>query len=249
MEFLEKTIEGNVASVKLNRGKVNALNISVLDQLMSCFEAIKNDSGVNAVIITGSGKFFSFGFDIPEFLDYAKEDFRVFVDKFTSLYTYLFMYPKPLIAAINGHAIAGGCMLATACDYRIMAEGKAKISLNEIAFGSTVFAGSVEMLKFCAGPRNAETILKTGKMFDTSEAKNLGLIDRICSDEKLMSDAIDIATGYGDKSSGAFKSIKHLLRRPVEKIMVANEKDSIDEFLDIWYSEPVRSNLKKIKIY
>jgi 3,2-trans-enoyl-CoA isomerase len=72
---------------------------------------------IAAVILTGSGKFFSFGFDIPEFLAITKEEFTEYLANFTDLYTYLFLYSKPVIAALNGHTMAGGCMLALACDH------------------------------------------------------------------------------------------------------------------------------------
>ena len=115
----------------------------VIDETAGCLQSLAADPDIRAVILTGDGSFFSFGFDIPEFLSHSKESFSSLLKRFTGLYTYLFTYPKPVVAALNGHAVAGGCMLALACDYRIMVSGKAKISSNEIAFGSSVFAGSV----------------------------------------------------------------------------------------------------------
>lgn len=116
------------------------------------------DHNLKAVILTGTGRLFSFGFDIPEFLSFSKEAFSDYLTGFTDLYTYLFSYPKPVVAALNGHTIAGGCMLALACDHRVMAAGKGKISLNEIAFGASVFAGYTEMLRFWVGSATATDI-------------------------------------------------------------------------------------------
>ncbi len=106
--------------------------------------------------------------------------------KFTQLKRDLFLYPKPLIALLNGHTIAAGCMLALAADFRIMVSEKAKISLNEINIGVSVFAGALEMLKFCVGQRNAEHILKAGKMYTPDEAFQLGLIDKMSTPDMLI---------------------------------------------------------------
>ncbi len=148
MDFLDVQKNASMATVVLSRGKVNALSEGVIEEIRSAFSELENDSETRAIILTGQGKFFSFGFDIPYFISYSKQEFTNFLKEFTGLYAYLFTYPKPIVAALNGHTIAGGCMLALACDNRVMASGKAKISLNEIGFGSSLFAGSVEMLRF-----------------------------------------------------------------------------------------------------
>ena len=249
MNFISVSLNDGIATVKLDRGKVNALNEPLIEQLHGCFADIETNRDVRAVILTGQGKFFSFGFDIPEFLSYPKESFTGYLAKFTGLYTSMFLFSKPVVAALNGHTIAGGCMIALACDTRVMVSEKAKISLNEINFGSSVFAGSVEMLKFCVGRKNAETILYSGAMYSAEEALRLGLIDRISSPEELMDDAGKAARELAGKDLAAFKSLKGLLRRPVAEEMVNREKDSIREFVDIWYSEKTRRNLEEIKIY
>ena len=241
--------DAGIATVTLNRGKVNAFNESMVEEIQSCFEELRNDQAIQAIILTGQGKFFTFGFDIPEFLSYSKDAFIRYLTKFTALYTYVFLMPKPVIAALNGHTIAGGCMLALACDYRIMVSGKAKISLNEIAFGSSVFAGCVEMLKFCAGSRNAQKVLYSGAMFSAEEAKQLGLIDQIASQDTLEEEARKVAEDFTQKDSTAFLSIKTLLRKPVAEEMIRREKDSVQEFADIWYSENTWKNLQEITIH
>ena len=140
-------------------------------------------------------------------------------------------------------------MLATTGDYRIMVSGKAKISLNEIGFGSSVLAGSVEMLKFCVGQKNAEMILYSGSLYSPEEALELGLIHQISSEASLIKNVRKVAQDFAQKDSAAFRSIKGLLRRPISEEMIKREKASIQEFVDIWYSENTRKNLKKIKIY
>jgi len=248
MEFVNVDIKDTLATVRLERGKVHAINDQVVDELSQAFKKLEMDDSVKAVILTGTGKFFSFGFDIPGFIDYSPEAFTRFVTNFTGFCSYLFMYPKPIIAAINGHAIAGGCILTTAADYRVMVSGKAKISLNEITFGSSIFAGSVEMLKFCVGRRNAELILTTGAMFSAEEARSIRLVDLVTTESKLMENARRIAHDYAAKEGPAFESLKKLSRRPVAEKIFAREPEAIREFVKIWYSQATRKNLEKIEI-
>ena len=249
MSFMHVSKDGEIATVTLSRGKVNALNEPMVEELTKSFEDLAIDNEVRSIIFTGSGKFFSFGFDVPEFLNYSKSDFIIYLEKFTNFYTYLFLFPKPIVAALNGHTIAGGCMLATACDFRLMVTGKAKISLNEITFGAPVLAGSVEMLKYCVGSRNAQSILYSGAMYSAEEAFQLGLVDQVSSEDALTEDARKVAQEFAQKDSSAFRCTKHLLRQPAAEEMIKREKDAILEFVDTWYSEQTWENLKAIKIY
>ena len=248
MEFIEIEKSDHVTSIFLSRGKANAINQALVAELRQVLRELKSDSDTRAIILSGRGKFFSFGFDIPEFLNYSRDDFAKYLKNFTSLYTELFLYPKPLIAALNGHTIAGGCMLATATDYRLMVSGKAKIALNEIGFGSSVFAGCVEMLRYCCGNRNAEKILLEGSLYPADKALELRLIDKITSVESIQHDALKIAKDFAKKDMVAFSSLKNLLRGPVAKDFTAREEESLREFIDIWYSESTWENLKEITI-
>lgn len=169
--------------------------------------------------------------------------------KFTNLYTDLFLFPKPVVAALNGHTIAGGCMLALACDSRIMAEGRGKISLNEIAFGSSVFAGSTEMLRFWIGSAHATRVLYSGAMYSAEEAMGFGLVDGVTGQGNLLVQSRKAASDLTPEYLPAFSSIKALLRNPVAREMRKRERKSIEAFVDIWYSQPTWKNLQNIRIY
>ncbi|HTZ39258.1 MAG TPA: enoyl-CoA hydratase/isomerase family protein [Syntrophales bacterium] len=244
MEYISRTVHEGIATVVIRRGKVNAFNDAVIGEMSRTFGELAREPSVRAVILTGTGKFFSFGFDIPQFLGYNKEQFTRYLTNFTGLYREIFLYPKPVIAALNGHTIAGACMIATSCDYRVMVSGKARISLNEINFGSSVFAGSVEMLKLLVGHRNAESVLYSGAMFSAEEALRMGLVDQVVSETDLESEANKIARDYAARDPDAFRSVKGLLRRAVAGRMERIEKDSIEEFVHIWYSENTWARLQ-----
>ncbi len=248
MSQVHGSTDEGLVEVRLERGKVNALNEEVVDELAECFRRLAADDAVRSVILTGTGKFFSFGFDIPGFLGHSKETFLGYLRKFAGLYRELFGHPKPVVAALNGHAVAGGCMLALACDVRLMAAGKAKIALNEIAFGSSLFAGSVEMLRYTVGGRNAQQVAYSGTMFEPKEALGIGLIDRVVPEVELLAAAREVAGVHGAKDPAAFRSVKMLLRGPVLEEMERREEASLREFADIWYSERTWKQLKKIEI-
>ncbi|MEN6466282.1 MAG: enoyl-CoA hydratase/isomerase family protein [Syntrophaceae bacterium] len=244
MEFHQCAVNDGTARIALARGKVNAINERVVDELTERLNNLSKDPAVKSVVLTGTGKFFTFGFDIPEFLSYPKEDFIRYLTKFTDLYRLIFMYPKPVIASLNGHTIAGGCMLAIACDYRIMVSGKARISLNEINFGSSLFAGSVDLLKMWLGQRPAEVAAYTGAMYSAEEALKLGLVDRVCSEAELEMETEKAARDFSEKDPAAFASIKKLLRSQLADAIKARERQSILEFVDIWYSDRTWKNLQ-----
>jgi enoyl-CoA hydratase/carnithine racemase len=247
MGFVDVQLHRGIATVVLERGKVNALNPAVVEELSATFKALQSDTEASAVVLTGRGKFFSFGFDVPEFLSYTREEFTNYLARFTTLYRHLFIYPKPLVVALNGHAIAGGCMIALVGDSTIMVQGGAKISLNEIGFGSSIFAGSTEMLQFRTGPR-ASDVLYSAAMYSAAEAQAIGLVAEVVAQEALLDRASEIARALASRRPAAFASIKSLLRQPVADAMARREAASIDEFVEIWYSEPTWTNLRSITI-
>lgn len=248
MSHVEVSEKDGIATVTISRGKVNAINVVMVEQIQEALSGIEANERVRAVILTGRGKFFTFGFDIPEFMTFSREEFSRYLFKFTDLYAHIFIFPKPVIAALNGHTIAGGCMIASACDYRLMVKGKAKISLNEITFGSSVFAGNTAILKYCVGTVNAQDILYSGKMYTADEALELGLVNMVTSEDDLLIEAEVAAKKLAAKDPVAFKSIKLILRKPTLEEIARLEDESIREFVEIWYSENMRSNLSQIKI-
>jgi len=249
MGFIEVDRTDSIVALTLSRGKVNALNSAVLQELRKTLEELEGDPAAGAIVLTGQGKFFSFGFDIPEFLTGTKEEFSDFLHLFTSFYSYLFLYPKPVITALNGHAIAGGCILALACDRNLMVTGKAKIALNEITFGASLFAGCTEMLRHRVCSANAAEILYSGDMYSAEDAKKLGLVDQVTTDIEMMARAGKCASDLASKHPQAFAGMKSLLRGPVAGEMARREEQSIQDFLKVWYSERTVANLKRIEIY
>ena len=240
--------QGGVAVLTLARGKVNAIDEATVDHLRERVSALERDPDTRSVVLTGVGSFFSFGFDVPALYDYPPDDFTRFLTNFTRLLRALYAFPKPLVAAVNGHAVAGGFMLATTADHRIMATGKATISLNEITFGAALFAGSIEMLRAVVGDRRAETLALGGAMHAAEDALGMGLVDEVAAPEAVGPRALEIATQMAVRDQAAYAAIKRLLRAPVLERIDRAEQTSIERFVEIWYSPDTRKRLKAILI-
>jgi len=248
MSYVDLKESDVLATITLRRAPVNALNEQVLDELKAAFHGVAHDESIKAVVLTGEGSFFSFGFDVPGFMSLPKDDFQSYVSKFSNLTKHIFTFPKPTIAAINGHAVAGGCVLALACDYRITKSEKAKIALNEMTFGSTVFSSVTEILKYAVGSREGEKILYSGKMYSAQDALSVGLVDKVSGEKEFLSDVTQVAQKFAEKDIRAFSSIKKILKQDTLNSINMNEEESILEFVDIWYSDSTREQLAKIEI-
>jgi len=248
MEHLRLDVTDGIATLTLSRGKVNALHEPLVQDLAAALDRLADAADVRALILTGAGKFFSFGFDLPGFLNYSREEFGQFAEKFSRLCRRLFLYPKPVIAALNGHAVAGGCVLALPCDVRVMAADKAKIGLNEITFGSTVFGGIVEMLTHIVGARHAERVLLEGVFYSAAEALSLGLVDRAAPLEDVPAIAREVARTCAARDLTAYASLKRQLRRTAAENIARGEAAALTEFLDLWYSPSTREKLQGITI-
>lgn len=249
MGFLSVSNEDGLATVTISRGKVNALSEPLVEELDKCFADMEEDRAVRAIVLRGSGNFFSFGFDVPEFLSYSKADFTRFIHKFGALCQRAYLFPKPLIGALNGHTVAGGCLLALTCDYRIMVKGKARMGLNEITFGAPMFSNGVEMLRSLVGTGKAERILLLGSMYSAEEAQVMGLVDEAVEGEGFEERVRKAARDFSQKDPEPFGIVKRLLRKPFADKMTENAEQSIREFVDVWYCENTWKNLQAIRIH
>src|SRR4051794_27933939 len=128
------TISDGVALLSLSAGKANAMSAELLDILDAMFSRLEA-SDARAAVLTGYDRFFSAGLALPTLIDLDRPAMKRFIERFNVVMMRLFAQPRPVVAAINGHAIAGGCVLALQCDWRIMAEGDFKIGLNEVQLG------------------------------------------------------------------------------------------------------------------
>ena len=204
----------HVATITINRpDKLNALNEPTRCELIGVLNDLRNDRDVRVVIITGAGKAFIAGADISEFAGRTPVDqFRVM--KEPTVYEAVEMFPKPVIAAINGFCLGGGCELAMACDVRI-ASNKAKLGQPEVNLGIMPGGGGTQRLPRLVGLGNAYKLLFTGDMITAAEAHRIGLVDEVVEADKLLERVSQLANSIALKSPVALQLIKEAVRASV----------------------------------
>ena len=178
-QFLQVDVADRIATITINRpDKLNALNDATMAELGQAIEWVHADSAVGGVVVTGAGRAFVAGADISELRSKAGPEVYALARRGQDIFRRFETSPKPVIAAVNGFALGGGCELAMACHIRIAAEG-AKFGQPEVKLGITPGYGGTQRLTRLVGRGRALQLLLTGEMVDASEALRLGLVNRV----------------------------------------------------------------------
>lgn len=214
--FFNLNKEDGTLVLKINRPKaLNALNSSVLTELNEIINVIHNDKDVKVLIITGEGKAFVAGADIAEMKDFSPEEARKFSHLGMEVFRKIELLEVPVIAAINGYALGGGCELAMCCDIRIASE-KAKFGQPEVGLGITPgFAGTQRLPRIVGVPKAKELIF-TGDIINAVEAEKIGLVNKVVECDKLMEEAILMAKKISSKGPLAVKYSKAAINNGIQ---------------------------------
>ena len=206
---------GRVGVITLNRPKqMNALNDALMDALGAALLAFDADEGIGAVVITGSAKAFAAGADIAAMVDWSYVDvYRS--DFITRNWETIRRVRKPVIAAVAGFAMGGGCELALACDIVIAADS-AKFALPEIKLAMLPGAGGTQRLPRAIGKAKAMDMCLSARVLDAAEADRYGLVSRVVSDDRLRDEALALATTIAGFSLPALMAIKESVNRAYE---------------------------------
>lgn len=206
--------QGRVAIIRLNRPEaLNALNTQVMTELVGVIEAIDRDASIAVTVLTGTGRAFAAGADIREmqshdFIDMFAGDFFGGWDRFAAC-------RKPVIAAVNGFALGGGCELALMCDL-IIASDRAAFGQPEIKLGVTPGMGGSIRLTKAVGRARAMDMILTGRAIDAAEADRIGLVSRVVAHDRLMDEALDVARTIAGHSLPALMAAKEMVGRALE---------------------------------
>jgi enoyl-CoA hydratase len=188
---------------------------------------IESNADVRAVVLTGTGSIFCAGVDMFRVLDGGSEYVDSFVTSMAETLKSLFQLSLPVVAAINGHAIAGGCVLAAACDYRIMARGTGTIGVPELTVGMPFPLVAIEILRFATSEAHLQELVYRGRTYPVEEAYERGLVDELIEPESLQERALEVAQQVGSEPSARFRITKRQLRGPALELMKrAQETDA-----------------------
>lgn len=233
--MIELELRGGVAVLTMQHGKANAMDTTFCADLLKRLDELRA-SPARAVVITGQGNIFSAGVDLVRALDGGPDYFRHFLPPLRRAFAEVFFYEKPIVAAVNGHAMAGGCVLTCAADRRLMAQGTGRIGITEMLVGVPFPVIALEIMRFAAAPQHFERILYSGATFPPEAAVGLGLIDEIVPGDALLDRAIAAAETLGALGPDAFALTKRQLRQPTRE-RIERDGPRFDPAVDaIWYA-------------
>ena len=203
-----------VGIITLNRPKaLNALNAQLIDELNQALSGFQEDAAIGCVIITGSDKAFAAGADIREMKDKSFTD--VYLGNFLSAWDRVSEFRKPMIAAVSGYCLGGGCELALMCDF-IIAADTAKFGLPEITLGIIPGSGGTQRLARSIGKAKAMEMILTGRLMEAAEAESCGLVSRIVAPDKLLDEAVTTAAKIATFSQPVAMMAKEAVNRAFE---------------------------------
>lgn len=245
MQTIQLTYKDGYAIAQLDRGKANPINMQMIQEIIGLADTIANDDKVNGLIITGKEGFFTAGLDLVELSQLDQDGMRNFWKEFTRMMAVLVSFPKPLIASITGHSPAGGCILAICCDYRVMAEGKYMIGLNEVPVGIIVPKHIHSLYAFWIGERNAYQNLMEGKLMTPDEAHHIHLIDLVVPANKVLEKAEEKMKHYLSFHTTTWQTTKRNLRSELIRQLQVPSDAAFDATITNWFSPEVREILSK----
>ena len=252
MEFVTYEIEGQVGIVTINRPKaLNALNSQVLDDLNEVIDSVDTDA-VRCLILTGAGeKSFVAGADIGEMSTLTKAEGEAFGKKGNDIFRKLETLPIPVIAAVNGFALGGGCEISMSCDIRICSDN-AVFGQPEVGLGITPGFGGTQRLARLVGPGMAKQMIYTARNIKSDEALRIGLVNAVYTQEELMPAAKKMAAGIAKNAPIAVRNCKKAINDGLEVTMyeaiVLEEKHFGDCFESYDQKEGMAAFLEKRKV-
>ncbi|MFI5697993.1 enoyl-CoA hydratase/isomerase family protein [Kribbella sp. NPDC051586] len=206
-EFVNLTVSDGVGTIRLDRPKMNALNVQVQEEIRAAATAAAEDDSVRAVVIYGGERVFAAGADIKEMADMSYADMARRSGPLQSSLSAVAAIPKPTVAAITGYALGGGCELALCADYRIAAED-AKLGQPEILLGIIPGAGGTQRLSRLVGPSKAKDLIYSGRFVDAAESLAIGLVDKVVPAASVYEEAVAWASQFSRGAAMALRAAK-----------------------------------------
>lgn len=208
--------KGNIGVLSISRPEaLNAINSQVLEELSKTIEEIEEDEDIYVLILTGEGRAFVAGADISEMKSMDIFESRNFAEKGLKLFRKIELMEKPVIAAVNGFALGGGCELSMCCDIRIASE-KAKFGQPEVGLGIIPGFAGTQRLSRLVGLGRAKELIYTADTIDAQEAYRIGLVNKVVPVDELMEEALNMATTIGSKGQVAVRFAKTAINRGIE---------------------------------
>src|SRR3954471_11125702 len=238
--------QGPVALLRLESGKVNAIGPEFIAGLNGLLDGLGD---ARAAVITGRGSTFSAGLDLPALIDLDRDPMYRFIEQFNSMMLRVFELPIPLVAAVNGHAIAGGCVLALQADIRLAADRDARIGLNETQLGIGLPSVVLETLRCQVPASSLAPIALEGRLFSPREALALGLVHEVLPEGELVEKAMQRAQALAGLPPSGVRQVKSDLRRPVADLIRSIGASQSSSWVQSWLDsqDTLRATVARLK--
>jgi len=246
MEFKNLVIEKkeNIGIVKINRPEsLNALSIGTLGEIRDAVTSLNTDEDVKVLIFTGEGKAFIAGADIKQMKDMNEDEAREFCNLGQKIFDIIENLDKPVIAAINGFALGGGCELALACDIRIASEN-AKFGQPEVNLGIIPGFGGTQRLPRLVGKGMAKELIFTGDIIDAQTALHIGLANKVVAPDALLDEAMAMAQKIASKGPAAILIAKSVINRGIDTDLAKGLSIERDGFVQCVASGEAREGME-----
>jgi enoyl-CoA hydratase len=241
--MLETTRRGDVAVVRMAHGKASALDLEFCRALGDLFRGLEKDSA-KAVVLTGTGGIFSAGVDLLRLRDGGPDYATRFVGELESMTAALVLCPKPVVAAVNGHAVAGGCILALGCDWRVMAEGPGTMGVPELQVGVPFPPIDFEVVRAAVSPSVLRALIYEGRILDAAGSLANGLVDELVPPDRVLDRAVEIAARLGAVPAVSFSMTKRLVREPFLRFVEGARPVTAAESTPAWSRPEVQESIR-----
>jgi enoyl-CoA hydratase len=233
----------DVLTLRLVHGKVNALDVELLDAMARELDGVAED--VRALVLTGTGSVFSAGVDLFRITRDGADYVRRFLPLLARVLRTLFAFPRPVVAAVNGHAVAGGCVIALAADVRLMAEGDGTIGLPELLVGVPFPTAALEVVRFAVPGERLESLIYTGRTLAAREALEAGLVDEVVAPGDLLNRAQAVARRLALIPPPVYRLTKQALRaEALERIEQAGDLPD-RAALEVWSAAETHAHIRE----
>lgn len=241
---LHREDRNHIAVLRIEHGKANAIDAELFQELAGHLADFAADPPA-AVVLTGTGSIFSAGVDLFRVLGEDASYLERFLPVLANTLRDLFTLPLPVVAAVNGHAIAGGCILAAACDHRVLADGPAKMGVTELLVGVPFPVVPFEVLRHLLPERAFRDLVFSGRAVSAPEAQKLGLVDELAPPDAVVDRAFEVAARLAWIPRPAFAISKELARRPAVERMERYADVFDARTLEIWASDETRTVMRE----
>lgn len=235
--------EGGIAVVTLQRERANTLDTELCRELTVRLEDIQL-GGYRGVVLTGSGNFFSAGVDLRRVVDGGAAYVEEFLPALSDAFLSVFGFPGPVVAALNGHAIAGGAVLAAACDRRVFTAGPGRIGITELLVGVPFPLAALEILRCGYGTGPVSELAFLGETHEAGEALRLGLVHEVVAPETVLPRAVELAGRLAEIPTAAYAHTKAQLHQPFHERIAEHRTGDDAHVLELWSSPETLAAIK-----